>query len=476
MSRKLCPDHDQNTPEAAKVFISAYSGTSVTVSGPPARLKALFRSDDFFRDLRSIALPVYSGLCHASHIYTEENVRQVVSTPSLDIISSCYDLRHTIISTSTGEPFTADSAYGIFEQIVHEILTQAIHWTNVIHGVAQRVQDTPHDIIELQVLRNSLPVLELCETLKKIPNPTLSIEDLGAWMHHKVALSDSSDFDLDEGNREPINSKIAIIGMSCRMPGGATDTEKFWQLLEQGLDVHRKVPADRFDVDCHYDPTGKRMNTSMTPYGCFIDEPGLFDAPFFNMSPREAQQTDPMQRLGLVTAYEALERAGYVANRTTSTDLHRTGTFYGQASDDYREVNSAQEISTHFIPGGCRAFGPGRINYFFKFSGPSYSIDTACSSSLATIQSACTALWANEIDMAVTGGTNVLTNSDAFAGLSNGHFLSKTPNACKTWDADADGYCSKSTDVLHMWPIIMKLPNLTEIRSRRCCFHSFEKA
>jgi acyl transferase domain-containing protein len=36
---------------------------------------------------------------------------------------------------------------------------------------------------------------------------------------------------------------------------------------------------------------------------------------------------------------------------------------------------------------------------------------------------------------------NVLTNSDAFAGLSHGHFLSKTPNACKTWDSEADGYC-----------------------------------
>lgn len=128
------------------------------------------------------------------------------------------------------------------------------------------------------------------------------------------------------------------------------------------------------------------MNASHTPYGCFIDEPGLFDAPFFNMSPREAQQTDPMQRLAIVTAYEALEGAGYVANRTPSSRLERIGTFYGQASDDYREVNTAQEISTYFIPGGCRAFGPGRINYFFKFSGPSYSVDTACSSSLATIQ------------------------------------------------------------------------------------------
>ena len=56
-------------------------------------------------------------------------------------------------------------------------------------------------------------------------------------------------------------------------------------------------------------------------------------------------------------------------------------------------------------------------------------------------QLACNSLWNGDTDMAVAGGMNVLTNSDAFAGLGSGHFLSKTPNACKTWDCDADGYC-----------------------------------
>jgi acyl transferase domain-containing protein len=77
---------------------------------------------------------------------------------------------------------------------------------------------------------------------------------------------------------------------------------KFWELLEQGLNVHRTIPADRFHINTHYDPTGSRLNTKNTPYGCFIDEPGLFDAPFFNMSPREAQPTHPVMRLALVTA------------------------------------------------------------------------------------------------------------------------------------------------------------------------------
>ena len=80
------------------------------------------------------------------------------------------------------------------------------------------------------------------------------------------------------------------------------------------------------------------------------------------MSPREAAQTDPMQRLALITTYEALEMAGYSPNRTPSTKLDRIATFYGQTSDDWREINEAQDIDTYFITGGVRAFGPVRKN------------------------------------------------------------------------------------------------------------------
>ena len=227
--------------------------------------------------------------------------------------------------------------------------------------------------------------------------------------------------------------------MSGRFPG-ATDNESLWKLLEQGQDMHRKVPKDRFDIDTHVDPSGKKVNASHTPYGCFIEEPGLFDARFFNMSPREATETDPMHRLALVTAYEALEQSGFVLNATPSTQQDRVGTFYGQTCDDWREVNAAQNIATYFIPGGVRAFAPGRISYYFGFRGPSYSVDTACSSSLAAIQIACSSLLAKECDTAVAGGLNILTAPDIFAGLSKGQFLSAT-GSCKTWDSLADGYC-----------------------------------
>ena len=353
--------------------------TSVTVSGPPSRLKHLFLGSDFFRECRFVNLPVYGGLCHAKHIYSQNDVQAVVRTSSMDYLNSELTPVIPVYSTSTGLPYPAKSARDLFESIIAELMTQAIQWDKVIEGVIDQVKRTAASEFQIHVFRTSLPVHDLLATTRsELENVQTSTEELIPWISKTV--------ENDRTPRSTAQSKLAIVGMACRMPGGATDTDKFWDILEQGLDVHKKIPADRFDVDTHYDPTGKRMNTSMTPYGCFIDEPGLFDAPFFNMSPREAQQTDPMQRLALVTAYEALERAGYVANRTAATNLHRIGTFYGQASDDYREVNSNQEISTYFIPGGCRAFGPGRINYFFKFSGPSFSCDTACSSSLATIQ------------------------------------------------------------------------------------------
>lgn len=147
-----------------------------------------------------------------------------------------------------------------------------------------------------------------------------------------------------------------------------------------------------------------------------------------------------MHRLALVTAYEALEMAGYSPNRTPSTALKRVGTFYGQASDDWRELNAGQNIGTYAVPGGERAFANGRINYFFKFGGPSFNIDTACSSGLAAVQAACSALWAGEADTVLAGGLSVITNPDNYCMLCRGFFLSKT-GQCKVWDKSADGYC-----------------------------------
>ena len=234
--------------------------------------------------------------------------------------------------------------------------------------------------------------------------------------------------------------KIAIVGSSGRFPGGADTEEAFWDLLLHGKDVHKIVPASRWSASTHVDRRDRpAKNTSATPYGCWLEDAGLFDARFFGMSPREAEQVDPAQRLALMAAYEALEDGGIVSGQRSSQPS-RVGVCFGVTSNDWMETNSAQNIDTYMIPGGNRAFIPGRINYSFKFSGPSYSVDTACSSSLAAIDVACRALWMEEADTMIAGGTNVITNPDFTAGLDRGHFLSRTGN-CKTFDDSADGYC-----------------------------------
>lgn len=402
-------------------------GKSVSIGGPPSTLEALFSESDFFKKARVVPMKKVQGMWHTGRVYGTDHVQRIV--PDIDTV---HRLHLTLFSPITGSPLEHTQATPVLQQIMGEMLTQRIRWDKTIDGVTDRLRQLAPETTQLISIQPSHYVETLLKHWRtEVPSAEPSSRDMmTAVMSLPLGTSPP---------RDTRSSKIAVVGMACRFPGGADDPDKFWELLAQGRDVHLPVPPQRFDVETHVDAAGKRPNTSRTPYGCFVDSPGLFDAMFFGMSPREAEQTDPMHRLALVTAYEALEAAGYVHGRGV-VHPRRVGTFYGQASDDYREVNSGQDIKAYFIPGGCRAFAPGRINYFFKFWGPSFSIDTACSSSLAAIQAACTSLWAGDVDMALTGGLNIITNSDVYAGLSNGHFLSPTGN-CKTWDETADGYC-----------------------------------
>ncbi|EFR03594.1 conidial yellow pigment biosynthesis polyketide synthase [Nannizzia gypsea CBS 118893] len=426
---------DTHSPELTKVFISAADKTSVSVSGPPSRVKAAFQHSPILRYSKSLPLPVYDGLCHASHLYTRSDIDAIINCAE-SVIKPDRSVRLALLSSQTGKPFVAKAASELFLEIGTELLTGTIYLDNVTAGIIEhfKLQSEAATKCRIDSFRTSLVLRGIHSAVEAhfAEEQQQFIRcDLVCWVHK------------DFGPRQPrshASSKLAIVGMACRLPGGANDLDLFWKLLEDGRDTLTTVPVDRFDLNTHYDPTGKTENATQTPYGNFIDRPGYFDAGFFNMSPREAEQTDPMQRLALVTAYEAMEMAGVVPGRTPSTHPSRIGTFYGQASDDWRELNASQNISTYAVPGGERAFANGRINYFFKFSGPSFNLDTACSSGLAAVQAACSALWAGEIDTAIAGGLNVITDPDNYCGLGNAHFLSKT-GQCKVWDKDADGYC-----------------------------------
>ena len=112
--------------------------------------------------------------------------------------------------------------------------------------------------------------------------------------------------DIREHDREP----IAIIGIGCRLPGGANSPAAFWRLLRDGVDAITEVPEDRWHVRAFYDPDPAKPGKTYTRWGGFIEGVDRFDAQFFGMSPREATRADPQQRVLMEVAYEAVEDAG----------------------------------------------------------------------------------------------------------------------------------------------------------------------
>ncbi|KAI9742330.1 MAG: hypothetical protein M1818_003863 [Claussenomyces sp. TS43310] len=415
----------QNIPPSSWAYVSATGHISVTISGPPATLKGFFCKTVQVKPIDTAVDAPF----HAPHLFTSEDVASILSrSVGSSAFKSCLP-RLPIFSNRTGLLIETSDYASLLQVLLTEALMEPLRWDRLLDQVPSTISTSgAQDCNIVPFAANGLQ--SLSSALRRAGIPDVQLQP----------GSNKNASNRDDHRRDARKeSKIAIIGFSGRFPE-SDNTDEFWELLYEGLDVHKEVPKERWDAVKYFDSTGKTKNTSGVTKGCWIKNPGLFDARFFNMSPREATQADPAQRLAIMTAYEALEMAGIVPDATPSTQRDRVGIFYGMTSDDWREVNSGQNIDTYFIPGGNRAFTPGRINYHFKFGGPSYSVDTACSSSLAAIHLACNSLWRGDCDTALAGGTNILTNPDNFAGLDRAHFLSRTGN-CNTFDDAADGYC-----------------------------------
>ncbi|KAG2174713.1 hypothetical protein INT43_005771, partial [Umbelopsis isabellina] len=237
---------------------------------------------------------------------------------------------------------------------------------------------------------------------------------------------------------DPFEGKVAVIGMSCRF-AGANSLEEFWQVIENGLNMVKEVPNYRFNINDYYSKDRSKPNSLYTKWGNFIDCADKFDPRFFNISPREAINMDPQQRVLLQVAYEALEAAGYTPDSTPSFDRNTFGCFLGASTNDYTD-NLCRNIDAYYATGTLKAFLSGRISYYFGWSGPSITMDTACSSGLVSLHYACQSLLTGECNAAIAGGVNIITSPDLYLGLGRGSFLSPT-GGCKSFDASADGYC-----------------------------------
>ncbi|MFF2618633.1 SDR family NAD(P)-dependent oxidoreductase [Kitasatospora sp. NPDC058046] len=231
---------------------------------------------------------------------------------------------------------------------------------------------------------------------------------------------------------------IAVIGVGCRLPGNVASLDALWELLLAGRDVVTDAPPERFPAADYLAADAERPGRTCTLAGGFLDSLEEFDAAYFGVSPKEAAQVDPQQRLVLECAVEALDDAGIDPASLAGGD---TSVAVGVSLRDYGHLQERRPRgwNAYTMSGTMLCNNANRLSYVLDLHGPSTIVDTACSSSLTAFHQACETVRSGRSGLALGGGVNVLLDPCDFVGFAKASMLSPT-GRCHPFSALADGF------------------------------------
>ncbi|WP_157870281.1 SDR family NAD(P)-dependent oxidoreductase, partial [Streptomyces ossamyceticus] len=223
---------------------------------------------------------------------------------------------------------------------------------------------------------------------------------------------------------------IAVVAVSGDLPG-APDVAALWPLLRTGGHAFTEIPAERWDIDAHFEARGPHMTGTYCRTGAFLDDIDRFDPSFFGISVREAEEMDAQQKLLLEHAWAVRDESGLAGRR----DI---GVFVGATYTHHRDARGLDTVGPHTALGSLNAVLANRVSYALDLTGPSQTVDTLCSSSLVAVQQAVAALRSGTCGAAIVAACHVGLTPWYYRSLSQLGALSET--LPRPFDERADGF------------------------------------
>jgi len=232
---------------------------------------------------------------------------------------------------------------------------------------------------------------------------------------------------------------IAIIGMAGRFPG-AESIEEFWTNLVAGKESISFF-SDAELAESGLDAAALKRRGQYVPARGVLKEADCFDAAFFGIHPKEAEVTDPQQRVFLEACWAALERAGYAPSHVRGT----VGVFAGVNCNTYfpnalqQRPDLLELVGSDLVMlGNEKDYLTTRVAYKLGLTGPALNVSTACSTSLVAVCQACQFLLTHQCDMALAGGASVRVPQKSGYYFDEGN-IGSSDGHTRTFDAQASG-------------------------------------